>query len=171
MASSLMLHVTKEASIYMENSWLWVADHDIDSKDQTRINVYGARGILIESQGPSWFQSVSNEHSTLYNWQLAGARNVYLSQIQSETPYFQAGQTPSIRPYSPGFLFPNDPEFSDCDIQKTGKLDTCREAWALRILDSRNVYMYGGGRWRFTMLYSSHSIRELCFASSNTHLT
>src|ERR1700712_3124632 len=122
MASAMMLHVTKEASIYMENTWLWVADHDIDSKDQTRINVYGARGILIESQGPSWFQSVSNEHSTLYNWQLAGAKNIYLSQIQSETPYFQAGQTPSIEPYIPDVNFRSDPEFTDCNVNKTGKL-------------------------------------------------
>ncbi|KAF2420739.1 pectin lyase-like protein [Tothia fuscella] len=59
MASTIMLHVTTQASIYMENVWLWVADHDIDSKDQTRVNVYGARGALIESQGPSWFHSVS----------------------------------------------------------------------------------------------------------------
>lgn len=25
MASSMMLHVTREASIYLENSWFWVA--------------------------------------------------------------------------------------------------------------------------------------------------
>jgi glucan 1,3-beta-glucosidase len=146
MASTMMLHVTKEGSIYMENSWLWVADHDIDSRDQTRINVYGARGILIESQGPSWFQSVSNEHSTLYNWQLAGANNIYLSQIQSETPYFQAGQTPSTEPFEPGTDFNNDPAFPDCDVGKSGKSDTCQEAWALRIIDSTNVYLYGGGK-------------------------
>lgn len=149
MASTLMLHVTKDASIYLENSWLWVADHDIDSKEQTRINIYGARGILIESQGPSWIQSVSNEHSTLYNWQLSGAQNIYMSQIQSETPYFQAGQTTSLEPYPPGERFADDPEFPDCDETKQGKQDTCREAWALRIINSKHVYLYGGGFYSF----------------------
>jgi glucan 1,3-beta-glucosidase len=79
MASAMMLHVTKSASIYMENMWFWVAgkffvmlttellDHDIDSKSQQRINVYGGCGVLIEFQGPSWVQSASNEHSALYN--------------------------------------------------------------------------------------------------------
>jgi hypothetical protein len=56
----------------MEDVWLWVADHDIDTTDQNQINVYGARGMLIESQGPSWVHSVSNEHSTLYNCKSCG---------------------------------------------------------------------------------------------------
>ncbi|KAF2396068.1 pectin lyase-like protein [Trichodelitschia bisporula] len=153
MASSMMLHVTKEASIYMENMWLWVADHDIESKNQQRINVYGGRGVLIESQGPSWVHSVSNEHSTLYNWQLAGAKNIYLGAIQSETPYFQAGQTDSLEPYDPYIQFPEDPDFLDCPTNSTA-LDTCREAWALRIIDSRNVYLYGGGFYSFFQNYN-----------------
>lgn len=28
-----MMHITKSASAYMENVWLWTADHDIDDPD------------------------------------------------------------------------------------------------------------------------------------------
>ncbi|KAF2434278.1 pectin lyase-like protein [Tothia fuscella] len=166
MASTMMLHVTSSASVYMENMWFWVAahwlrhadssaDHDVESKLQTRINVYGARGVLIESQGPSWVHSASNEHSTLYNWQLSGAKNVYLRHIQSETPYFQAGQLESRKPYPPDTRFPNDPEFPDCKNKAEG-FDTCRESWALRIIKSSNVYLYGGGFYSFFQDYQDN---------------
>jgi hypothetical protein len=112
---------------------------------------------------------VSNEHNTLYNWQLLGAENIYLGQIQSETPYFQAGQTGAEYPYPPGDSpFDEDPEFGHCFSAPTPEslggrlggqspsksspssgLDTCREAWALRIIDSRQVYVYGGGFYSF----------------------
>jgi glucan 1,3-beta-glucosidase len=146
-------------------------DHDIESPEQTRVNVYGSRGILVESKGPSWFHSVSNEHSTLYNWQLSGAENIYLGQIQSETPYFQAGQLTADSPYTPGAsTFDEDPDFDYCLTSQPSKLsdfhgvlsgkkpsqspqstglDTCREAWALRIIESSQVYIYGGGFYSF----------------------
>ena len=67
-------HVTEKSSIYIENTWLWVAGkfqfsrrhfaalmrlstNDIDSPQQTRINVYGAQGALIESKGPHGFKA------------------------------------------------------------------------------------------------------------------
>jgi hypothetical protein len=127
----------------------YVTDHDIESKTQTRINVYGGRGVLLESQGPSWVHSASNEHSTLYNWQLSGAKNIYLGHIQSETPYFQAGQLNALYPYYPEERFAEDPEFSDCDPENEGRWDKCRESWALRIIKSSNVYLYGGGFYSF----------------------
>ncbi|KAF2420339.1 pectin lyase-like protein [Tothia fuscella] len=161
MAASLMLHVTSKSSIYAENLWLWTADHDIDDPQQDRINVYGGRGALIESKGPSWFHSVSNEHSTLYNWQLAGAENIYLGQIQSESPYFQPAQLPSTKPYLAG-RFTSDPSFGNCDSNGNSgnALDTCREAWALRIIDSSNVYLYGGGFYSFFQNYTEDCSRS-----------
>ena len=48
----LMMHVTSMASIYMENVWGWLADHDLDRGAQ--LNLYSARGFLCESQGPVW---------------------------------------------------------------------------------------------------------------------
>jgi hypothetical protein len=122
------------------------------------LNVYGARGVLIESKGPSWIQSASNEHSTLYNWQLNGAKNIYLGQIQSETPYFQAGQLEATLPYFPGLSeFNEDPTYDHCprlarrdeSSEIARDFDTCRESWALRILRSSDIYLYGGGFYSF----------------------
>lgn len=82
-AASLMFHVTSQASGYFENVWAWVADHDNDMNmydefDPTanQVSIYGARGMLIESQGPSWFYGTGSEHSVLYNYQLNNAKNV-----------------------------------------------------------------------------------------------
>jgi glucan 1,3-beta-glucosidase len=164
----MMLHVTKTASIYMENMWFWVAgqclliiygaddvDHHIDAQDQAKLNIYGGRGVLIESKGPSWIHSASSEHSTLYNWQLSNAENIYMGHIQSESPYFQGGQLISTKPYAPSKdLFVDDPSFSDCG--QHGGIDTCREAWALRILNSTFVYMYGGGFYSFFQDYQDN---------------
>ncbi len=82
----LLLHVTTQASIYLENNWFWVADHELDRADHGQINVYNGRGVLIESQGPVWMYGTSSEHSQLYNYQLVNAKNVYMSAIQTETP-------------------------------------------------------------------------------------
>jgi hypothetical protein len=165
-----MLRVTTTASIYMENMWFWVAgmyagvlrnilanwmlDHDVESPDQVMINVYGARGVLIESKGPSWVYGTSNEHSTLYNWQLSEAENVFLGHIQSETPYFQAGQRPSTEPFPPAKIFSHDPSFSDCNPNQS-QPDTCRESWALRIVKSSNIWLYGGGFYSFFKNYEN----------------
>lgn len=46
----MSMHVTASASnLYMENVWLWTADHDIDSQSNTQITIYSGRGLYIES--------------------------------------------------------------------------------------------------------------------------
>jgi glucan 1,3-beta-glucosidase len=52
----MSMHITASASgLYMENNWLWTADHDIDDSDNTQLTVYNGRGLLIESSaGPLW---------------------------------------------------------------------------------------------------------------------
>jgi glucan 1,3-beta-glucosidase len=54
----MLMHVTASASnLYMENTWLWTADHDIDSSDNTQITIYSGRGLYIESTaGSFWLQ-------------------------------------------------------------------------------------------------------------------
>lgn len=81
----LLMHVTSSAQIYMENTWGWVSDHELDLPDHNQIQIYNGRGILIESTKPSWLYGTAFEHSTLYNYQVANARNVYMSSIQTET--------------------------------------------------------------------------------------
>jgi len=41
-----------------------------------QISIYGARGILIESEDPSWFYGGASEHAVLYQYQLVNAKNV-----------------------------------------------------------------------------------------------
>ena len=53
--SFLLLHVTKQASIYLENNWFWVADHELDLADHNQIDIYNGRGVLVDSQGPVWY--------------------------------------------------------------------------------------------------------------------
>lgn len=44
------MHVTPAASgLYMENVWLWSADHDIDDPTDTQVTIYSGRGLLVES--------------------------------------------------------------------------------------------------------------------------
>lgn len=47
----MSMHITSSASgVYMENAWLWTADHDLDSASNTQISVYSGRGLLIEGK-------------------------------------------------------------------------------------------------------------------------
>lgn len=86
-AAFLMLHVTKTGSAYLENNWFWLADHELDLAQGGELDLYNGRGVLIESEvGPVWMYGTAAEHSTLYQYQLVNARNVFLSIFQSETP-------------------------------------------------------------------------------------
>jgi glucan 1,3-beta-glucosidase len=49
----LGLHLTSSSSAYLEGTWVWNADHDIENNG-AEVNVYSGRGILSQSQGPVW---------------------------------------------------------------------------------------------------------------------
>ncbi|KAF2400433.1 pectin lyase-like protein [Trichodelitschia bisporula] len=83
----LLLHVTETASLYMENNWGWVSDHELDAADHNQIYIYNGRGLLVESR-------------------------VYFSHIQSETAYMQDNPQ-AIKPFVPKASW-NDPDFSSC---------------------------------------------------------
>ncbi|KAH6647435.1 pectate lyase superfamily protein-domain-containing protein [Truncatella angustata] len=155
-AASLLLHVTSKASGYFENVWAWVADHDLDNPANadatestdgiplnvhTQISIYAGRGILIESQGPTWMYGTASEHAQMYQYQLYNASNIYLGHMQTETPYYQPNPV-ATGPFVAG-QFPSDPTFSNCAE------DYCKEAWALRVLNSNNVYIYSAGFYSF----------------------
>lgn len=54
-AAFMTMHITKSArGLYMENIWLWTADHDLDSTDNNQVTVYTGRGLYVESPGPVW---------------------------------------------------------------------------------------------------------------------
>ena len=137
----LLLHVTKQASIYLENNWFWVADHELDLSDHNQIDIYNGRGVLVESQGPVWMYGTSSEHSQLYNYQLANAKNTYMGIIQTETPYMQSNPVATAA-FQPQAAF-NDPTFASCTT------NSCKKAWGLRILSSSDILVYGAGLYSF----------------------
>ena len=88
-AAYLTMHVTQSATgLYLENVWLWTADHDLDDPNSTQITVYTGRGLLIEStDGNLWLVGTAVEHHALYQYQLSNTQSVFMGQIQTETPY------------------------------------------------------------------------------------
>lgn len=83
--SFLLLHLTSSASLIMSNNWGWVSDHELDLPDHNQIDIYNGRGALIESQGPVIMYGTAFEHSMLYNYNVANAKEIYMGVIQSET--------------------------------------------------------------------------------------
>jgi glucan 1,3-beta-glucosidase len=75
--------------------------------------------------------------------------------IQTETPYFQPDPT-ALSPYTIG-AFSSDPVFDDCGEAY------CIEAWALRVLNSTNVFIYGAGLYSFFSDFSTDcNVEEKC---------
>ena len=143
----LMFHAKQQSSGYMENCWFWVADHELDETGYNKLNIFNGRGVLIESHGPFWLWGTSSEHSQLYNYQVSNAKDVFMGTIQTETAYMQAAPNALGGGFTPSSVY-SDPDFADCTT------DTCKKTWGLRVTDSQNVFMYGGGLYSFFEDYS-----------------
>ncbi|KAK5133279.1 hypothetical protein LTR08_008013 [Meristemomyces frigidus] len=140
-AAFLLLHITPTGSLIMSNNWGWVSDHELDLVDHSQIDIYNGRGILIESQGPVWVYGSSFEHSVLYNYQIANAKEIYMSIIQSETAYMQNNPN-SLTPFTPNSVY-SDPTFGECYTAN------CYKTFGLRIFNSTYIYSYGAGLYSF----------------------
>ncbi|KAL2802026.1 pectate lyase superfamily protein-domain-containing protein [Aspergillus granulosus] len=154
-AASLLFRVTAQANGYFENVWAWVSDHDNDKSinnqpdsSSTQISIFAARGMLIESEGPSWFYGGGSEHSVLYNYLISGAKSVFMGHIQTESPYYQPIPAPPA-PFRAAASFPNDPDFSDCEVAAEVWDDRCNYAWGLQIIDSEDVMIHSAGLYSF----------------------
>lgn len=82
----MSMHITSSASgVYMENNWLWVADHDIEDATLSQITLYAGRGLLVESAaGGNWLYGTAVEHHQLYEYNLASTKDIALvSQLAS----------------------------------------------------------------------------------------
>ncbi|KAF1986774.1 glycoside hydrolase family 55 protein [Aulographum hederae CBS 113979] len=143
-AAGLLMHTTKTASVYVENCWFWVADHELDLADHNQIDLYNGRGVLIESQKPTWWYGTASEHNVLYNYQLNGAQNVFMGFIQTETPYYQSNPVAT----TPFLLQDSDPKFEDCTD------NACKKSWGVRVIDSKDVFIYGAGLYSFFENYA-----------------
>ncbi|KAK3902672.1 glucan 1,3-beta-glucosidase [Staphylotrichum tortipilum] len=148
----MAMHVTKKAGgLYMENVWLWTADHDIDEAANTQITIFSGRGLYIESEtGPFWLWGTGSEHHVLYQYQLANTRNIFMGQIQTETPYYQPMPN-ALTPFAPVAAL-NDPDFA---VACAGVEGNCAAAWGLRVLNSQDVLVYGAGLYSFFSDYST----------------
>ncbi|KAH6653965.1 putative Exo-beta-1,3-glucanae [Truncatella angustata] len=137
------VHVTKSAvSLYMENCWFWVADHDVDNPLLSQITVYAGRGLLVESiNGNIWLVGTSVEHHVLYEYQLSQTKNIVMGQIQTETAYYQPNPDATIP-------FPTVAALNDPILSKG------QNGWGLRIVSSSDVFVYGAGLYSFFANYN-----------------
>lgn len=152
-AAFMSMHVTKPATgLYMENNWLWTADHDLDdpANANTQITVYTGRGLYVESaRGVLWLVGTAAEHHALYQYQLADTRSLFLGYAQTETPYYQPNpDAPS--PFPPVAAY-NDPTFPYHGASGVNNAD----AYGLRILRSTDVLAYSVGLYSFFDNYST----------------
>lgn len=146
----MLLHVTKSASIYMENTWLWISDHELDINNYNQINIYNGRGLLLESTKGAWLYGTASEHNVLYNYNLQNAKNVYMTVIQTETAYFQGNPDATV-PFDINADF-HDPDFANCQG------DRCKKTWGLRVHDSSDILFYGGGMYSFFENYAQECL-------------
>lgn len=147
----MLLHVTKSASIYMENTWLWVSDHELDINDFNQINIYNGRGLLIESTKGAWLYGTASEHNVLYNYHLQNAKNVYMTVIQTETAYYQGNPDATVP-------FVVNPDYYDPDFATECEDAKCKKTWGLRAIDSSDVFFYGGGMYSFFENYDQECL-------------
>ncbi|KAL2788774.1 pectate lyase superfamily protein-domain-containing protein [Aspergillus keveii] len=154
-AASLLFRVTAQANGYFENVWAWVSDHDNDrsiynqpDSSSTQISIFAARGMLIESGGPSWFYGGGSEHAVLYNYLISEAKSVFMGHIQTESPYYQPNPGPPA-PFRAAASFPNDPDFSHCEVEAAVWDDRCNYAWGLQVVDSQDVMIHSAGLYSF----------------------
>ncbi|KAA8646710.1 uncharacterized protein ATNIH1004_005385 [Aspergillus tanneri] len=146
-AAHTTVHVTSSAAnVYLENVWIWTADHDLDDPTDTRISIYTGRGLLVEGRN-IWLYGTSVEHHSLYQYQFSGAQNVVAGFIQTETPYWQPNPDAASGPF-PSNSTLNDPDFNNCQAGSCNAL-------GLRIRESRDVAIYGAGLYSFFNNYST----------------
>ena len=151
-AAFMSMHITQQASgLYMENNWFWTADHDIDDPNDTQTTIYAGRGLYIESSaGTFWLVGTAVEHHTLYQYQLANTKNIFMGQIQTETAYYQP-QPDATHPF-PVVSSLNDPDFN---AACQGKPANCKLGWGLRVINSQSILVYGAGLYSFFNNYST----------------
>ncbi|KAJ6514577.1 exo-beta-1,3-glucanase [Mycena vulgaris] len=140
-AAFLGLHLTAASTAYLEGTWVWLADHDLDGNGDAQLSLFSGRGILSQSAGPVWMIGTASEHHTLYQYSLVGAQNHYMGLIQTESPYYQpAPVAPS--PFTVNSAF-NDPSFTGIS-----------SAWGLTVSGSSNILVFGAGLYSFFNNYN-----------------
>lgn len=106
--------------------------------------------VIESTTGPLWLWGTGSEHHVLYQYQLTSTSDIFLGQIQTESPYF-APVPNSLVPFPPVAKY-SDPDYR---AQCVGIAGNCPAAWGLRVMSSRNVLVYGAGLYSFFDNYST----------------
>lgn len=155
----LMFYASKQAGgVYLENTWFWVADHDLDNNAPNQISLYSARGVLIQAQGAVWLWGTASEHSIIYNYQFDGAQALFSGFMQSETPYMQPNpEVPAPFQFNNAY---DDPLFTICPNGTSTNTAPCKDSWGLRVYNSKNVLIYGTGLYSFFNNYDQQCVTD-----------
>ncbi|KAL6900487.1 glycoside hydrolase family 55 protein [Trichoderma evansii] len=144
-AAFIGLHFTENSSVYVENTWNWVADH-ITEGFSGGSNIAAKGGALVESTKGTWLNGLGSEHWWLYQLNLKSASNVAVTLLQSETNYDQGDNTQQVppAPWTADVQGWGDPDFSWCD-------DTarCHMGLANFVQGGSDIYYYGSASWAF----------------------
>jgi glucan 1,3-beta-glucosidase len=145
----------------------------LELKSANQTSIYTGRGYLVESQGPTWLYGTASEHNVLYQYNFAGASNVFAGQMQTESPYYTGAFKQQLidsansccagkgfataTTISPPVAAFKDPTFSNC-----AKGDTsCDRAWGLISQSSSALFFYGYGAYSFFDIYMTTCIKPL----------
>ena len=72
--------ISLKASAYLDGTWVWTADHDLDDPNQGQIDVYIGRGIVNKSaNGPVWLIGTASEHAVIVQV-IYGSRSACISK-------------------------------------------------------------------------------------------
>ncbi|KAH7251411.1 pectin lyase fold/virulence factor [Fusarium tricinctum] len=142
----LGMHFTESSSAYVENVWVWVADH-ITEEFSGGSSIAAKGGVLVESTKGTWLHAVGVEHWWLYQLNLRNASNVVVSMLQTETNYEQGANAKKLLP-SPWTV--NKSGWGDPDYAWCGDSDGfCRMGLSNYVNGGSNIYYYGSASWAF----------------------
>lgn len=160
----MSMHITSSASnLYMENTWFWTADHDIEDPGLRQITIYNGRGLYVApGAGTLWLYGTAVEHHVLYEYQLSGSHDVYMGQIQTETAYYQPNP-PAPLPVVPQAAW-NDPTFPAFCLNATGfnftgvntSFSNPCDGYGVRLTGATSdTLIYGAGLYSFFANYNT----------------
>ncbi|TVY51390.1 Glucan endo-1,3-beta-glucosidase BGN13.1 [Lachnellula cervina] len=145
MAAFLGVHLTSTSSAYLQNIWIWTADHNLDGGSGYTVISTG-RGLLCEATKATWLVGTGSEHNWLYNYNFNTATNVFAGLLQTESPYMQGDGATLLAPAP--WIAKNtygDPDFSWCG----GGDGRCRTSVSVNINGGNSLYLFNSASWAF----------------------
>jgi hypothetical protein len=125
------------------------------------LSVFTARGMLIESQLPTWLWATASEHAVMYQFNFNGAMSVFGGLLQTESPYFQPKPSPPAPYESAVGVFPSDPGYNCNSTGSTSSLDPssgCDASWAIMITESSEIHIASAGLYSWFSDYTQDCI-------------